>query len=412
MLTTHHTKNDNLYYYKCKTNYKFYNVALRVSLLFVPLIALNAERLCYTITIVKPSNSQPHFQPDTNVSSTLPLTAPPPVPPVTAQSARQARPAAASGRLAPRRLRSPGDVDTALRSRHPAWIPHLIRGLGSRDAAVQRAARGALPTFGEAGMIALLRAAAHERGIVREAAVSCLGEWGDARALQPLLLALKHDRRDRNFLLVMRFVGAVIGSMAARYPHEADQLWAQVKSETRLRVHACAALGRLGDMRAVVPLVEMARTQDQEVGGAARQALARLLPIVALLPPEQARLLGTEGVPSLLTLLNDLDEPLVRLTLAALRGVGDSRAIPNVSRLAADGSRPYVQYEANLLLQLLHSRAAQEQSRSTLLRGATAPQTRTPDVLLRPATTPTQVHPDELMRGAQSPAPHKPENNV
>lgn len=279
-------------------------------------------------------------------------------------------------------------------SRHPTWVPHLIQGLGSRDMGIQRAARGALPAFGEAAMIALLRAAARERGIVREEAVGCLGEWGDVRALQPLLLALKHDRRDRNLHLALRFMVAVAGSLLARYPHEAENLWAQVKSETRLRIQACAALGRLGDVRAVVPLVEMARTQDRDVGVAARQALGLLLPIVAILPPEQARVLGPEGVPALLTLLDDLDEPLARLTLTALRAVGDGRAIAGVSRLAADRSRPWVQHEAISLLSLLQARTAQEQARSTLLRGTSPPQTRTPDALLRPAVTPAQTYPD------------------
>ncbi len=296
----------------------------------------------------------------------------------------------------------------AVVSRSPLWIPHLINALGSHDASVRRAARNALPAFGEAGMIALLRAAAHAHGTVREEAVGCLGEWGDARALQPLLLALEHDRRERSIRLVFRTLLALIGTMAARHPHEAEELWAQVTSTgSQLRIRACAALGRLGDVRALTPLAKMARSQDSGVALAARQALGLLLPIVAVLPPDQARLVGPEAVPLLLTLLYDLDEPLVRLTLTALRTVGDNRALPGIERLAADSSRPWVQQEAISLLALLRAKTMQEQARSTLLRGTSAPHTRTPDALLRPALSPSHAYPDELLRGAQTP-PREP----
>ena len=179
----------------------------------------------------------------------------------------------------------------------PACVPLLIAALGSSNERLRRAAHDALPVFGEPSMLALLRAAAHGRGRVREEAVGCLGEWRDVRALQPLLLALQNERKERKTHAAAMVVFACCAALTLRSGFNPAWWSDKIRGSGELRVRACRALGNLGDVRAIAPLIPMARGREQDVVIAARMALSQLLPLAGQLPPENARLLGPDGIP-------------------------------------------------------------------------------------------------------------------
>jgi hypothetical protein len=330
---------------------------------------------------------------------------PPPLPSAPAapphykvQTARGAKRTERGEERLPRRLRTPGDVQSVVARQNPACVPLLIAALGSGNERLRGAAHDALPAFGEPSMLALLRAAAHGRGRIREEAVACLGEWRDVRALQPLLLALQNERKERNAHTVIMIAFAACAAVSLRSGFDPAWWSARIRGSTELRVRACRALGNLGDVRAIAPLIPMARGKEPEVAIAARLALSQLLPIAAQMPPGDARMLGPDGILLLISLLPDLDEPLVCMTLRALGALGDHRALREVQQVANDPRRPHACWEAAHILPVLYARVQQEQARSTLLRGAEPPHTRTADSLLRPVQDAPHSYPDELLR--------------
>ena len=352
-------------------------------------------------------NASSHNTAQTTSTPVSPLLAP--VPPDASaeqphyhvQTAREAKRAFADGETRlPRRLRTPDDVQHVIARQNPACVPLLIAALGSGNEGLRRAAHDALPVFGEPSMLALLRAAAHGRGRIREEAVGCLGEWRDVRALQPLLLALQNERKERKTHAVLMAFIALCAAVTLRSGFDPAWWSAQIRGSTELRVRACRALGTLGDVRAIAHLIPMARGTEYEVMIAARLALSKLLPIVAQMPSDSARLLGPDGIPLLISLLPDLDEPLVCMILRALLAIGDHRALRGIQQVANDPRRPHARWEAVQVLPILYARFQQEQARSTLLRGAEAPRTRTADALLRPVQDAPHAYPDELLRAA------------
>jgi HEAT repeat protein len=251
-------------------------------------------------------------------------------------------------------------------------LPALETALGHRDSAVRAAAVAALQARGEAGVYALLRAAAHGNRRQRQEAVMSLGTMRDVRALQPLLASLANDRRERRSRSMGRFCRAVIVACFS-FEVAAPLCEATMYADAELQICAAEALGNLGDVRALLPLIGLGREPHVEVCKAARNALHQLLPRVAELPPHHVRVLGTNVVPELASLLYDHDVVLVRLTMAALYAVGDGQAIPALSRLATAAERPYLHQEARHLLAVLTEREAHERLRTTLLRGSRIP---------------------------------------
>jgi HEAT repeat protein len=88
-----------------------------------------------------------------------------------------------------------------------------------------------------------------ERGLVRWLAVEALGKIGDARAVDPLIAALKDE--DSN---VRKNAAEALGKIGnARV---VDPLIAALKDENRdVQKNAVEALGKIGDARAVEPLI-------------------------------------------------------------------------------------------------------------------------------------------------------------
>jgi len=263
-------------------------------------------------------------------------------------------------------------------------VPALEAALGHRDPEVRIAAVNALRNRGEPGFYALLRAAAHGNRHQRQAAVTCLGDLRDVRALQPLLASLVNDRRERKSRTVGRFCLAAI--VTCLNIQAAVPLWAETfRTDAELQICAARALGNLGDVRAVLPLIDLARESDFGARAAARSALLLLLPSVSELPADRVRSLGANAIAQIASLLSDHDEPLVRQALATLCAIGDRQAIPAVERLSGAIERPYLHQEARRVLVVLNDRAESEQLRTSLLRGSRLPSVPSEGQLLRPA---------------------------
>ena len=252
-----------------------------------------------------------------------------------------------------RRFRTAEQIEISARSGDRAFLPLLIRALGDQDPALQRAACDALPKMGEAGFQAVLRAAAHGNKRERESAVWMLGTWGDVRAVGPLLLALHHDgkeRRLRNLGLLVTMVGYNIlifagGLYSGANPFfltdRYDWNWyLEAKWDVALRTRAAIALGRLGDVRAIVPLTHLMRDDAAGVSNAAQVALCQLMPLAAALSPDQFRTLGDDAALALAGLLATASEPLARSTLAALSVCCDPRTLPAVQAVCRRSDSP------------------------------------------------------------------------
>ena len=117
-------------------------------------------------------------------------------------------------------------------------------------------------------------------GIARPAAAKALGQLGDARAVKPLLAALK------------------------------DNKWSW---SSRLRETAAEALGKLGDARAVEPLIAALKDKELSVRLAAAGALGELGHAAAVEP--------------LVAALERTSSPLCATVAEALGKLGDARAV-------------------------------------------------------------------------------------
>lgn len=151
------------------------------------------------------------------------------------------------------------------------------------------------------------------------------------------------------------------------------------------------------DVRLVGPLAEALGYQEKEL----RKRAAEALPSILLkMRASDASLLNTAQRNRLNQALLGRNKRLVLAILAAYEQVGDSAAIPPVSRLAAgeglavDSS---VQEAAQRCLLFLQQRAKQEQAAQTLLRASTNADTNS---LLRAADSSPKAAPQQLLRAS------------
>lgn len=318
--------------------------------------------------------------------------------------------------------------------RHPSTVPIFMQGLKSRNAQVAFAAGRALCDAGEPGFRALVKAAQEGRGRAREQAIRSLGDFGDSRAIEVLLGIMRQERRERmlqntviticisgwNLLLFVLSAGLELLLAAASKGHHlggecvggAAQMMSRPREhwnrDNSLRMCAAEALGRLGDVRAIPPLVQMLRSGSEGNSRAATVALAALLPLASSLRMEQSGSVPSELVPALAILLNTPNLEFARQALSALYAIGDGRALPAVERFAEYRTVPDPEYrhlgsEAAMLIPILRERSRQDENRRTLLRGTSAPQN-SPQELLRAAQgTPLPgIDPNQLLRSSSS----------
>lgn len=310
-------------------------------------------------------------------------------------------------RVLPSRLRTVAQVNALASRRDPAATPLFIEALGHRRQEVRASARRALHDLGEPAFQALLEILQWGNRRQREMAADALGDWGDRRAVLPLLNAIQRAEQDSRkpttlgciAMLFFGWIGFALWLMARCG-------MVSLRDTTTLRGNAAGALGRMGDVRAVSKLAQMARSRERG-GGMTYQAIAALmdvLPNVQGMTPAQADSLGEEAIPRLCALLSHRNSTLVQHILFALRFVGDGRAIPAAERLARTTRDEGLVHELNTLLPILRERVAQEQARTTLLRGSSAEsRADLPMELLRPAQDVVATPPEQMLRAAHAP---------
>lgn len=211
-----------------------------------------------------------------------------------------------------------------------------------------------------AAAIRLLRDLAQD-GQVRALAALALGASGDARALDPLVEALEDRRPPAGYADLP--AGTVAEGMAGTFAQ-------RLRSLHNVRAHAAVALGRLGDRRAVPPLLKALADPDPVLRTQAAAALGRLKAgeaVPSLIGALQdtdagvrqtaATALGIMGdpsaVPSLVQALQDAAEGVRARAAAALGRLGDPAARSPLARLAADDPVPQVRQAAREALDRL-----------------------------------------------------------
>jgi HEAT repeat protein len=172
----------------------------------------------------------------------------------------------------------------------PATIDALIDALlHAKDWPTRSNAAGALGEFGKARAVEPLLAATQDPDEnVRDAAVSALGRTRDPRVFEPLLALLGSD-------------------------------------DTRVAINAAAALGALEDRRAVEPLMRIVQSYEPPVSGLPQRTQKSLLREWA------ATALGAIGdfraTPALVSVLHDPEINLPGIAAQALGELGDPAAI-------------------------------------------------------------------------------------
>ena len=164
-------------------------------------------------------------------------------------------------------------------------------------------------------------------------------------------------------------------------------------------------MAQFDDIQTVGPLIESLTLPDIAVVTIAKDRLNCLLPRLkasdaSLLTAEQRQILCKQLTQRMASSSPDF---LVAI-LTALEQIGDEDALPAVCRLAesvvATPAGKPVQEAAQNCLHTLQTRAAEQESRQTLLR-ASSSITTAPETLLRPAAGGVESDPQQLLRAAR-----------
>lgn len=155
-------------------------------------------------------------------------------------------------------------------ARVPGSVAALKAALGRPlDVTCRRAAVVAIIRLGEEALLRqVAHALRHEDPVVVVGAARVLAAVGDVRAVPNLVEALRTDDRT---------IGAAVIDALGALGDPAALPWVISAVDHGFCVEAgCAALGRLGDGRAIAPLQKLANSPDRGVALAASQALVRL----------------------------------------------------------------------------------------------------------------------------------------
>lgn len=142
------------------------------------------------------------------------------------------------------------------RIRDPASVEPLIPLLQDRVKAVREEATTALAAIGDAAVPSLLAALKHVDWLVRLHAVEALGKTRSAAAVEPLLSVLFNDHDTAIREDAVRALGQIGDERALEF-------LIVVLKEPGLRPLAVEALGQLGDQRAVSVLIDVLEGVDR-----------------------------------------------------------------------------------------------------------------------------------------------------
>ena len=155
------------------------------------------------------------------------------------------------------------------RIRDPKAVPSLAGLLNSHDDDLREKAIGALVQIGPPSINQLIGVLQLSPFYSRQAATKALGLIGDARAVDPLLAALK----DPDYS-VRRDAVTALANLGAK----AEAQLISVLGDPNLEVREAAAitLGKIKDPRAIEPLKTVAQDEEPRVREAAWKALAQI----------------------------------------------------------------------------------------------------------------------------------------
>ena len=205
-------------------------------------------------------------------------------------------------------------------------VESLIQVLKDEDRDVRTGAAEALRKIGEPAVDPLIKALKDENSdaLVREVAAECLGEIGDARAVEPLIQALKH-KDAASAVFVIKEDGALVPSggsakgLSLIGEPAVEPLIQALKDENpSLRASAALALGVTRDARAVEPLIQALKDEDENVLWNANMALRSI------------------GEPAMETLIKDEDWHVRQAAALALGVTGDARAVEPLTQALKD----------------------------------------------------------------------------
>ncbi len=221
--------------------------------------------------------------------------------------------------------------------------PLLRRAAGDPDPAVRLAARSALARIGWEGidpgslLIDTLQDPA-QPDAARASAAAQLGALKDPRALTPLIQALQEK-----------------GPEIPAPSDPAGFFTGRAAVQRNVPAAAARALGRLGDPKAIPPLIDAAAQASGEAKVAIFEALAALK--------------ASQAAPAARTALSDPDQRVRRWAALLLREVGAKEALPELRRAIADED-PGVRLQAVLALESLNDRESAEKIREALPKEA------------------------------------------
>lgn len=207
------------------------------------------------------------------------------------------------------------------RIKNPGSIDPLIPLLQDKVKAVREEATAALAAIGDLAIPSLLSALTHSDWLVRLHAVEALGKMRSAAAVEPLLSVLFNDHDAAIREDVVRALGQIGDSRALEF-------LVVVMKEGGLRPLAVEALGLIGDQRAVPVLINV-------LGGIDRPAESRVVAGCGDKWDEEmatrgaaVRALGILGDESAIpSLMNALRETVTRADAAAALGRFGSKVI-------------------------------------------------------------------------------------
>lgn len=215
----------------------------------------------------------------------------------------------------------------------------LIRRLGSDKEDVVTGAEIELRKMGEKSVPFLIEGLKNDNKIIRQKSAYLLGDTGDGRAADPLILALKDSEPQ-----VRGEAASALGWINNKKSIE-PLLEALKDKDEYVRSKAAFSLGKIGDKKALGPLIKALQDKSQTVRKEAVIALG---------------LLGdVKSVPALIKILDDYDPDVRAKTASALGQLGDKKAVePLMKKVAMKNETPEVRIEAICALGLLKDKKA------------------------------------------------------
>jgi len=146
---------------------------------------------------------------------------------------------------------------------HPKALPYLMEALHDSFWWYEREYAAvdllqAIEKMGGAAVDPLIKALEEKEGTVRKFAATLLGRLGDARAIEPLGMALydmHHDVGNASAEALVHFGAPAVGVLIEALSH--PEMW--------IRIHSVVALSKIKDPRVVSVLLQMLNDPEREV---------------------------------------------------------------------------------------------------------------------------------------------------